>query len=118
MYFLTDDQSLVFEHAFLDIRQVEIKVEDSAEAKHESEHEHEMDNNDHGGYFSGGWMAMDIHAGVYDIQRFRNEMDTLFASTSFLSTKGLKKVRLTLCTNNTVPSNGIISPLIVKDSSI
>lgn len=112
--FLTDDQSLVFDHVLLDIRKVEIKVEDSAEAKHEDEHESEIDNNDHGGDVSGGWMAVDIHAGVYDILKFRNGLDTLFSSTSFPSAKGLKKVRLTLGTNNTVAINGISSPLMLK----
>ena len=112
--FLTDDQSLVFDHVLLDIRKVEIKVEDSTEAKHEDEHEGEVDDNDHGGDVSGGWMAVDIHAGVYDILRFRNGLDTLFSSASFSAAKGLRKVRLTLGTNNTVAINGISSPLILK----
>ena len=114
--FLTDDQSLVFDHVLLDIRKVEIKVEDSAEAKHEEEHESEVDDNDHGGDVSGGWMAVDIHAGVYDILRFRNGLDTLFSSTSFSAAKRLRKLRLTLGTSNTVSANGITSPLILKDN--
>ena len=112
--FLTDDQSLVFDHVFLDIQKVEIKVEDSNEAKHESEHQGEIDDNDSRGDASLGWMAVDIHPGVYDILKFRNGLDTLFASSSFASTKGLKKVRLTLGNGNSVMVNGISSPLVLK----
>lgn len=114
--YLTDDQSLVFDHVFLDINKVEIKVEDSAEDKHESEHQSETDDNDNKGDVSGGWISVNIHQGVYDILAFRNGLDTLFASSSFPSTKGLKKVRLTLGTSNSVQSNGITSPLVLKNN--
>lgn len=112
--FLTDDPSLVFDHVFLDISKVEIKVEDSSETKHEKEHESETDDNDHHGDASGGWMNVDIHAGVYDILAFRNGLDTLFAATSFPSTKKLHKVRLTLGSNNSVETAGVRSPLTLK----
>ncbi|MDB5277721.1 MAG: hypothetical protein JWR61_2676 [Ferruginibacter sp.] len=112
--FITDDPSLAFDHVFLDISKVEIKVEDSSEAEHESEHESESDDHDHNGEVSGGWMNVDIHAGVYDILAFRNGLDTLFASTSFSSTKKLKKVRLTLGKNNSVELGGVPSPLTIK----
>jgi Domain of unknown function (DUF4382) len=114
--FLTDDQSLVFDHVFLDIQKVEIKVEDSNEEKHESEHQGEVDDNDSRGDVSLGWMTVAIHPGVYDILKFRNGLDTLFASSSFASTKGLKKVRLTLGSGNKVVFNGTTSPLVLKDN--
>ena len=114
--YLTDDQSLVFDHVFLDISKVEIKVEDSAEDKHESEHQSETDDNDNKGDVSGGWISVNIHQGVYDILAFRNGLDTLFASSTFPLTKGLKKVRLTLGTSNAVQSNGITSPLVLKSN--
>ena len=114
--FLTDDQSLVFDHVFLDISKVEIKVEDNAEVEHESEHQGEVDDKDNGGDISGGWIAVNIHPGVYDILAFRNGLDTLFASSSFPTTKDLKKVRLTLGNNNSVDINGTSSPLIVKNN--
>ena len=115
--FLTDDQSLVFDHVFLDIRKLEIKVEDSSELEHEHEHQGDVDDNDNHGEVSGGWMAVDIHAGIYDILKFRNGLDTLFASGSFPSTRALKKVRLTLGSSNTVVFNGATFPLIVKDNN-
>jgi hypothetical protein len=112
--YLTDDQSLVFDEVNLDIRKLEIKVEDSEESKHESEHQGEVDDNDSRGDVSGGWMAVDIHPGVYNILKFRNGLDTLFATSSFPTTKALKKVRLTLGSNNSVVFNGSSSPLILK----
>jgi hypothetical protein len=109
--FLTDDPSLVFDHVFLDITKVEIKVEDDTEATHESEHQGEVDDSDSRGDASGGWMTVAIHPGVYDILQFRNGLDTLFATTTFDAAKALKKVRITLGTNNSVVLNGASSPL-------
>ncbi len=114
--FLTDDQSLVFENVFLNIIKVEVKAEDSLERKHEEENENENDDNDHHGSISGGWMAVDIHPGVYDILKFRNGLDTLFAAGSFSSDKNIKKLRLTLGSNNSVVLNGVTIPLTIKDN--
>ena len=111
--FLTDDPSLTFDHVLLDIVKVEIKVEDDSETHHESEHHDEVDDDDRHGETSGGWMTVAIHPGVYDILRFRNGLDTLFGSASFDAAKGLKKVRITLGSNNSVVANGTSSPLIL-----
>lgn len=111
--FLTDDPSLIFDRVLLDIVKIEIKVEDDSESQHESEHHDEVDDNDRHGETSGGWMGVAIHPGVYDILRFRNGLDTLFGSTSFDAAKGLKKVRITLGSNNSVMINGTNSPLII-----
>jgi hypothetical protein len=114
--FLTDDPSLVFDQVFLDISKVEIKVEDDSEARHESEHEGEVDDNDHHGETSGGWMNVPIHPGIYDILRFRNGLDTLFGSVNFDATRQLKKVRITLGSSNTVVINGTSFPLTIHDN--
>jgi hypothetical protein len=112
--YLTDDPSLVFDEVNLDIRKLEIKVEDSEESRHESEHQGDVDDNDNRGDVSGGWVSVDIHPGIYNILKFRNGLDTLFATSTFPTTKALKKVRLTLGTNNSVILNGVSSPLAVK----
>jgi hypothetical protein len=114
--FLTDDPSLVFEHVFLDISKVEIKVEDAEESRHESENHDEAEDEDHHGGTSGGWIPVPIHPGIYDILRFRNGLDTLFGSTSFDAVKGLHKVRVTLGSNNSVVLNGVTSPLITHNN--
>ena len=112
--YLTDDQSLVFDQVNLDIRKLEIKVEDSSELKHESEHQGDVDDKDSRGDVSGGWVAVNINPGVYNILKYRNGLDTLFATSTFPTTRSLKKVRLTLGTNNTAVLNGISSPLVLK----
>lgn len=112
--YLTDDQSLVFDQVMIDIQKLEIKLEDSSEVEHEMENESESDNNDRLGHTSGGWKPVDIHTGVYDILKFRNGIDTLFGSSSFPSTHSLRKVRLTLGTNNSVVYNGNAFPVLIK----
>ncbi len=114
--YLTDDPSLVFEHVFLDISKVEIKVEDDSESSHEREHEGEVDDNDRHGEISGGWVSVPIHAGVYDILKFRNGLDTLFATTTFDASRDLRKVRLTLGSNNGVVLNGTSFPLTLNSN--
>jgi Domain of unknown function (DUF4382) len=112
--YLTDDPSLVFDKVLLDIQKIEIKVEDDAQEKHEREHQNDVDDNDHHGDQSGGWRALSIHAGIYDILRFRNGLDTLFASDTFPAAHKLKKLRVTLGTNNSVVYNGSSFPLSLK----
>src|SRR4051812_5894127 len=58
--FLTDYPSLVFDKLLLDIKQLEIKVEDDDQQHHESEHQHDADDNDDHGDKSGGWMAIPV----------------------------------------------------------
>ena len=114
--YLTDDPSLVFDKVLLNIQKVEIKVEDDAQEKHESEHQHDVDDNDSHGDASGGWMNISINPGVYDILQFRNGLDTLFASSSFPASSKLKKIRVTLGTNNSVVYNGTSFPLTIKNN--
>ena len=123
--FLTDDPSLVAEHLFLDIRKLEIKVEDNDSADDHSGHHGSDDNttdnshgngsddgsqhdinDDHSSDTSGGWIPVDINSGIYDILRFRNGLDTLFGTGSFPSTRHLRKVRLTLGQNNSAVFDG------------
>jgi len=111
-----DQQDHALDQVLLDITKVEIKVEDDSEARHESENAAEVEGNDAQGETSGGWMSVPIHPGVYDILQFRNGLDTLFASTSFDATRGLKKVRITLGNNNSVVLNGASFPLTVKNN--
>jgi Domain of unknown function (DUF4382) len=114
--FLTDDPSLVFDHVFLDIQNVEVKAEDDSDLQHENENESDVENHDNRGGTGGGWISVPIHPGVYDILQFRNGLDTLFGSTSFDASLHLKKVRITLGNNNSVVINGATSPLVVKDN--
>lgn len=94
--YLTDDQTPVFDSIFIDLQKLEVKVEDDT-----------LGND--------GWVNLNINPGVYNILRFRNGLDTLFA-TGTLPNARVKKVRLTLGTQNSVMKNGQSFPLRVHDN--
>ncbi len=91
--YLTDDPNLQIENLFVDIQRIEVKVEDDG-----------VDS-------LGGWLNLNIRSGVYDILRFRNGIDTLFATGQIPSGRKLQKLRLTLGNNNRVVINGQSFPL-------
>jgi len=112
--YLTDDPSLVFDQLWLDVQKLEIKAEDDSQSKRETEHQDEVDDNDKRGNSSGGWITVNINPGVYDILKFRNGLDTLFARTSFPAIQQLKKLRITLGSKNSITFNGVNVPLTLK----
>lgn len=93
--FLTDDQTPVFDSVFIDLQKLEVKLED--------------DSTSH-----DGWVNLNIRPGIYNILRFRNGLDTLFATGSLPNAR-IQKIRLTLGTHNSVMLNGQNFPLNVHD---
>lgn len=96
--YLTDDQSLVFDKVFIDLRKLEIKIEDDG-----------VDS-------LGGWFTLDIRPGVYDILKFRNGLDTLFATGTIPLNRKLQKLRLTLGPNNSVQKDNKTFPLLLHNN--
>jgi hypothetical protein len=94
--YLTDHQTPVFDSVFIDIQKLEVKLEDDTLA-------------------NGGWFTLSIRAGVYNILRFRNGLDTLFG-TATLPNNRIRKIRLTLGTQNSVMKDNRSFPLKVKDN--
>lgn len=92
---MTDDPSTIFDSIFIDIKRVEVKVKDSTGAER--------------------WDTLTIRAGVYNILRFRNGLDTLLAS-GYIPNGEIKKIRVTLGTNNYVMLNGVKIPLNLNSS--
>jgi hypothetical protein len=92
--YLTDHATPIFDSVFIDIQKLEVKIEDS------------NSTND-------SWVTLFIHPGVYNILRFRNGLDTLFANGS-LPNNRLKKIRMTLGINNSVMKNSQSFPLKIK----
>ncbi|WP_462218993.1 DUF4382 domain-containing protein [Ferruginibacter sp.] len=84
---MTDDPSVIFDSIFLDIQRVEVKVEDSTGRER--------------------WDTLTIRAGVYNILRFRNGLDTLLAA-GYIPNGEVEKIRITLGTRNSVVLNGAI----------
>lgn len=93
--FLTDHQTPIFGSVFIDIRQLQVKLEDDT-----------LPND--------GWVNLAIHPGIYNILRFRNGLDTLFATGTLPNAK-IKKVKLVLGTQNSAMKNGQSFLLRVKD---
>src|SRR5437763_68606 len=85
--YLTDDPNLNVDQLLIDIQAVEVKLEDDG-----------VDS-------VGGWMRLNVRAGVYDILKFRNGIDTLFA-TGAIPGNRIQKLRLTLGSNNSVVIGG------------
>lgn len=96
--YLTDHQSLIFDKVFLQITKVEVKVEDDG-----------VDS-------LGGWFTLNSTPGIYDILRFRNGIDTLFASGQIPANRKLRKLRLTLGTQNSVVIGTQTSPLLLHNN--
>jgi len=91
--YLTDDPSIQVQNLFVDIQRVEVKVEDDG-----------VDS-------LGGWFNLNVRSGVYDILRFKNGIDTLFATGQIPAGRKLQKLRLTLGNNNRVVVGGATFPL-------
>jgi hypothetical protein len=94
--FLTDHVTPVFDSVFIDIQKLEVKLEDDS-----------LQND--------GWVTLSINPGVYNILRFRNGLDTLFATGS-LPNGNIHKLRLSLGTNNSVMKNNQSFPLHIHDN--
>jgi hypothetical protein len=93
--YLTDHQTPVFDSVFIDLQRLEVKLEDDSLS-------------------NGGWVSVSIRQGVYNILRFRNGLDTLFAAGTLPNAR-LKKVKLVLGVQNSVMKNGQRSVLKIKD---
>jgi len=91
--YLTDDPCIQVQNLFVDIQRVEVKVEDDG-----------VDS-------LGGWFNLNVRSGVYDILRFKNGIDTLFATGQIPAGRKLQKLRLTLGNNNRVVVGGATFPL-------
>ncbi len=94
--YFTDHQTLLFDSVFIDIQKLEVKLEDDT-----------LPN--------GGWVLLTIRPGVYNVLKFRNGLDTLFA-TGTLPGNRIRKIRMTLGTQNSVMKDNQSFPLTIKDN--
>ncbi len=112
--YLTDDPCN-FDSVFIDIRYVEVKIDTSR--KHDDDDSHgdndddDDDDNKHRDNY-GKWDTLTVTAGVYNILRLRNGIDTLLASGNIPAGK-IRKIRLTLGTNNSLVIGGVTKPLLL-----
>lgn len=99
--YLNDDPSYNFSKVLVDIRYVEVKVDTGSVVNphHENDEDRDDDHISHDSY--GQWDTLSVNAGIYDLLRLRNGVDTLLAS-GYVWHGRLTKVRFTLGTNNAV----------------
>lgn len=112
--YLTDDPCQ-YDSVFIDIRYVEVKIDTSTQNKdddHEGDNDHDADHDDDGLHHDqyGKWDTLTIRPGVYNIAKLRNGVDTLLGTANIPAGR-LRKIRLTLGTNNSLGIAGVSYPL-------
>jgi len=60
------------------------------------------------------WSNLQINPGIYDLLTLRNGKDTLLGA-SFIPQGNIRKIKITLGTNNSIMADGVTSPLQIKD---
>lgn len=66
---------------------------------------------------TNGWITLNTNAGVYDLLKLRNGVDTLIASAP-LPKDVVKEIRLVLGTNNSIKDTfGVVYPLTIPSGS-
>ncbi len=93
--FLTDDETPAFDSIFIDLRDLEIKVEEDSNS-------------------NGRWITVPVRSGVYNILRLRNGIDTIFGAGGLPNAR-IEKLRLTLGHGNLAYKNGQSIPLNLHD---
>lgn len=113
--YLTDDPAR-FDAVNIEILSIEAKV-DSTIHQHDDNHgDHDDDHddlNDHDEF--GYWTPLNFTPGIYNILQLRNGIDSLIASANISGT--VRKLRITIGTNNTVVDSSITHPLILLNPS-
>lgn len=110
--YLTDDPCN-YDSVFVDIKFVEVKIDTSKQNMNDDNHGDTDDDNDDDNRHNdayGRWDTLKINAGVYNILSLRNGIDTLLG-TANIPAGSIRKIRLTLGTNNRVVVNGVSKPL-------
>lgn len=109
------DAPLAFDTVNLDIKYVEVKLDTNAAHKNDDAYgDHDKDslndNKHHDGY--GVWDTLSFTPSVINIAAFRNGIDKMIATGSVTGT--IRKIRLTLGTNNNLVQNGVTYPLTIR----
>ncbi len=116
--YLTDDPCN-FDSLFVDIRFIEVKIDTSKKHKDDDHHGDDDDDgdDDHHHYDAYGyWDTLAINGGVYNILTLRNGLDTLLGSGIIPAGK-IRKIRITLGTNNSIVVGGVVKPLTLLSGS-
>lgn len=109
--YLTDDPSR-FDSVYIDIKYVEVKTDTSTMHRnddHFGDHDNDRDDDHQNRDQFGKWDTLGIKVGIYNVARLRNGIDTMLGTVNIKGT--IRKIRLTLGTNNSVLLAGNSYPL-------
>lgn len=115
--YLTDDP-IRMEAVNIEILSLEAKVDDSREHGHDDHHgDMDHDGDDHQQHHDeyGTWVNIPFTPGIYNVLSLRNGIDTLLSSA--VVNGRVRKLRLTIGTNNTVLDSGVVHPLTVQNAT-
>lgn len=109
--FLTDGPG-TYDAVNIDIQAVDAKVDTSDRTRHDDrfgDRDDDRDDHERRRDEFGHWVSLSASPGVYDVLKLRNGIDTMLASGTINGT--VRKIRITLGTNNTVVKDGVTYPL-------
>ena len=110
--YLTDDPC-DYDSVFIDIRYVEVKIDTSAAHMNDDNYgddDHNSDDDHQHQDQYGKWDTLTIRPGVYNILKLRNGIDTVLGTGNLPAGK-IRKIRITLGTNNSLVKTGVTYPL-------
>lgn len=113
--FLTDGPAR-FDAVNIEILSIEAKVDTSVhrgDDNHGDNDGHDDDHDDHDDF--GYWTTLNFTPGIYDVLQLRNGVDSMIASANLNGT--VRKLRITIGTNNSVVDSGVTHPLNLLDPS-
>jgi len=114
--YLSDGPGL-FDKVNIDVTAVEAKIDTSMGTRHDDRHgddDDDRDDNRRSDDF-GFWQSLSAKPGIYDVFTLRNGADTLLGTGNVTGT--IRKVRITLGTNNSVVKNGVTYPLVLANET-
>ena len=109
--YLTDDPSR-FDSVYIDVKYVEVKIDSNEMHRkddHFGDHDNDRDDDRQKRDEFGKWDTLSIRSGIYNISKLKNGIDTLMGTANIRGT--IRKIRLTLGTNNSVLVSGVTYPL-------
>ncbi len=115
--FLTDGPA-DYDAVNIDITAVEAKIDSCAAHRGDDRHgDQDGDQDDHQRRHDdfGDWVSLSATPGIYDVLKLRNGIDTLLATGSVNGT--IRKIRITLGSNNTITKNGVTYPLVLSNET-
>jgi hypothetical protein len=109
------DAPLAFDTVNLDIKYVEVKLDTNAAHKDDDnfgddDEDSANDDKHHDGF--GVWDTLTFTPSIINVAAFRNGIDKMIATGTVTGT--VRKIRLTLGTNNSLVQNGVTYPLTVR----